>query len=56
MKVCLEIKANGAFLDGSKMKQKDIEENETHIANCTAILEQYGIAPPVIERKQLELF
>lgn len=56
MKVCLEIKANGAFLDGSKMKQKDIEENETHIANCTAILEQYGIELPTVIKPQLELF
>jgi phosphate uptake regulator len=56
MKVCLEIKSNGAFLDGSKMTAKDVLENETHIANCTAILEQYGIELPVLTKPQLELF
>ncbi len=56
MWVCLENMRDGAYPNGQKFKAKDYEETQKHIDNCTDILNHFGCALPVIEKKQLELF
>lgn len=52
MKVCLEIRQTGVFPNGQKLSNKDIEDNEQNIFNCTEILNHFGCALPTIETKQ----